>query len=148
MFDLAWHEFMEVQASEGQINKALDILSALALTCGRSTQEIPWKNTKEMYATIDSIHEGHVPWKRMYFKYTGILPVEPPKWMVARYELCYRDMRLLLHEQLSSGEFKDHFDYAPYQMFDSNGDRIICNLMSGDWASKQTVCDTKLSLGP
>ena len=87
-----------------------------------------------MYVMID---EGHVGWKRKYFQYTGTLPPEPPKWMVAWYELCYWDMHLLLHEQLALGEFKDHFDYMLHQIFDGNGDCIICNLMSGTGLQSQ-----------
>lgn len=144
MFAHAWCKFMEVQASESQINKGLDILSALTLTCGGSSDNIPWKNAKQMYVTINSTCEGHVPWKRKYFQYTGTLPLELLKWMVAWYRLWYHDMCLLLHEQLALVEFKDHFDYAPHQIFNGNGYCIICNLMSGNWVLKQAVCDTKL----
>jgi hypothetical protein len=34
-------------------------------------------NAKDMYSTIDEISEGHVPWKRVYFKYASSLPPNP-----------------------------------------------------------------------
>jgi hypothetical protein len=40
----AWREFVEVQASEHQINEGLDILTAQCIISGGCAHNIPWKN--------------------------------------------------------------------------------------------------------
>ncbi|KAJ7017983.1 hypothetical protein C8F04DRAFT_978189, partial [Mycena alexandri] len=98
----------------------------------------PWKDTQELYATIDSIQDGQAPWKTYNLRYTGPLPPgQPPKWMTQSYELCTRDTRQLLHNQLGTAAFKDHVDLIPYRQFNHTGRRVWSNLMSGDWAWSQ-----------
>ena len=59
--------------------------------------------------------------------------------MQEEYELCYRDVRLLLKSQLANPEFKSHFNYRAYREFNADGDRRFSNFMSGDWAWNQSV---------
>jgi hypothetical protein len=59
--------------------------------------------------------------------------------MMETYELCCRDTRQVLHQQLATPEFKDKFDSVPYRQFNSTGKRVYSNLMSGDWAWDQAV---------
>jgi hypothetical protein len=92
-----------------------------------------------MYTTIDAIQEGNAPWKTVTFKYNGPRPADPPKWMLETYELCTRDSRLVLHQQLATRDFMDKIDYVPYRQFKADGDRIWSNLMSADWAWAQAV---------
>lgn len=94
---------------------------------------LPWSSVAEMYATIDSIQEGDAPFKTISFKYSGPLPPNPPCWMMETYDLCARDARLLLHNQLCTTDFKDQINLRPYQQFDHKGDCVWFNLMSGDW---------------
>ncbi|KAM6491500.1 hypothetical protein JOM56_013069 [Amanita muscaria] len=97
------------------------------LSSGGNTNNVPWRNVQDMYLTIDKIREGHVPWKRTYFQ----------------------DLRLLLHEQLSSPDFRDLFDYVPYHLFSDAGDHYWSNLMSAEWAWKQAdiICDNPANIG-
>ncbi|KAJ6455051.1 hypothetical protein C8R45DRAFT_1188795 [Mycena sanguinolenta] len=57
--------------------------------------------------------------------------------MTEEYELCVRDLRTVLHNQLGTSSFKDDVDYVPYRQFNHTGKRVWSNLMSGDWAWKQ-----------
>jgi hypothetical protein len=59
--------------------------------------------------------------------------------MTQSYELCTRDVRQLLHNQLGTTAFKDHVNLVPYRQFNHGGRRVWSNLMSGDWAWKQAV---------
>jgi hypothetical protein len=59
--------------------------------------------------------------------------------MTATYELCVRDSRAVLHEQLANPNFRNSFDSAPYWQFTSSGERIFSNVLSGDWAYRQAV---------
>ena len=73
-------------------------------------------------------------------RYTGERPSGvPPRWMTQEYELYTRDSRTLLHQQLSSEQFKDSLTPTPYRQFDSAGNRVLSNFMSGDWAWDQAV---------
>lgn len=128
---------MEAQSSAGAINTALDLWAAQVLKYGGDT---PWKNAGQLYATIDSIQHGDAPWKVHKIRYQGPIPAgTPPKWMTETYELCTRNVRTVLHNQLATADFKDKFNYSPYRQFNGEGKRVWSNLMSGEWAWKQAV---------
>ncbi|KAH7903589.1 hypothetical protein BJ138DRAFT_1191650, partial [Hygrophoropsis aurantiaca] len=132
-FDFAHYHFVEVQSSEGEINKALNHWAASLAEYGAHP---PWKNTDEMYATIDAIQCGDAPWKVHKLRYQGPPPPAggtPPKWMTQTYELCSRDARVVLLNQLSTPDFKNSINTIPYQQFNAKGSRIFSNMMSGDW---------------
>ncbi|KAK7012554.1 hypothetical protein R3P38DRAFT_3019709 [Favolaschia claudopus] len=136
-FDFAHYHFVELQTSEHQINTALDLWAATVTQFGKTA---PWQNAAELYATIDSIQQGDMPWKTYQMRYTGPSPPStPPRWMTQTYEVCARDLRAVLHHQLGSPDFKDAVDMVPYLQFNHAGHRVWSNLMSGDWAWKQAV---------
>jgi hypothetical protein len=112
-------------------------MAANIKACG--DESVPWSSAEEMYATIDAIQEGNAPWKTVSFTYNGPRPANPPKWMLETYELCTRDSRLVLHQQLATSDYVDKIDYVPYRQFKAGGDRIWSNLMSADWAWAQAV---------
>ncbi|KAJ7918908.1 hypothetical protein B0H13DRAFT_1991238 [Mycena leptocephala] len=90
-------------------------------------------------STRQSTHSGWPsPVEDLYAPLFGPLPPgTPPKWMTQSYELCTRDVRQLLHNQLGTTAFKDHVNLVPYRQFNHSGRRVWSNLMSGDWAWKQ-----------
>lgn len=107
--------------------------------------QVPFSNHRELYAAIDSVPVGGVPWQSISIKYNGVPSHgddsdEPqPKWMSNTYEVFYRDPRLVVHEMLANPDFKDNIDFAPYHVFNEDGDRVYQHLMSGDWAWEQAV---------
>ena len=101
--------------------------------------DVPWRNADDLYKTIDSIQSGDAPWKCYRFSYTGPKPVVPPQWMEETYELNARDVVLVLEHQLDTSDFNGQSNYAPYQEFNPQGDRVYSNLMSGHWASREAV---------
>ncbi|KAJ7234268.1 hypothetical protein C8J57DRAFT_1453129 [Mycena rebaudengoi] len=134
-FDFAQYHFVEQQSSERNIDTALDIWAASVMEFGGSA---PWANATELYAAIDKIRHGDAPWKTYLIRYNGPLPPgTPPRWMTQEYELCTRDVRQVLHQQLATSAFKDQVDLVPYRQFNHSGSRVWSNLMSGDWAWKQ-----------
>ncbi|KAJ7204092.1 hypothetical protein GGX14DRAFT_369056 [Mycena pura] len=134
-FDFTQFHFVEAQSSASDINKALELWAASVLKYGGTA---PWKNARDLYATIDAIQLGDVPWKTFKMRYAGPLPPgTPPKWMTQTYDLCARDVRQLLHQQLATAAFKDHINLVPYQQFNHAGRRVWSNLMSGEWAWAQ-----------
>ncbi|THU98715.1 hypothetical protein K435DRAFT_856353 [Dendrothele bispora CBS 962.96] len=134
----SWEPFSERLGFEFAINHTLDMWAALVLHYGGDT---PWDSANQLYDTIDSIRKGNIGWKTYKLTYQGPLPPgTPPKWMRQEYELCVRDAREVIDEQLGTQEFDQEFDgkihYTPYKQFE-NGKRRFSNLMSGDWAHKQ-----------
>jgi Plavaka transposase len=137
-FDFAHYHFVEVQNSAPLIDKALDLWAATVTVFGG---DVPWRNSRELYATLDSIQLGDSPWKIYKIRYQGPRPPgTPPKWMTQTYELCARDTRQVLHHQFKTTQFKDSINLTPYRQFDGNGERTWSNLMSADWAWTQAVC--------
>ncbi|KAJ7084139.1 hypothetical protein C8R44DRAFT_903496 [Mycena epipterygia] len=134
-FDFVEHHFSVVQSSATNINTALDLWAASVMKFGSTA---PWKDAADLYATIDEIQHGDAPWKTSHIRYTGPLPAgTPPNWMTQDYELCTRNLRDVLHNQLATPSFKEHVDYVPYRQFNHTGKRVWSNLMSCDWAWQQ-----------
>ncbi|KAK7462238.1 hypothetical protein VKT23_007843 [Stygiomarasmius scandens] len=132
-FEFAHYHFVEQHTSRQGINRALDIWAASLLRHG-IRDGTPWKSVDHLYSAIDSIREGHIAWKTYTVKYEGPLPPgTPPKWMTQEFELCVRDAREVVHEQLGTKEFNGKVHYTPYMQFE-NGEHRFSNLMSGDWA--------------
>ncbi|KAJ7627285.1 hypothetical protein FB45DRAFT_979682 [Roridomyces roridus] len=139
-FDFADYHFVQLQTSEGKLCKALDLWAASVMPYGGTA---PWKDAAELYAVIDSIQAGDMPWSTYEMHYTGELPAgTPPKWMTQTYEVCARNLRDVLHHQLESAGFKDCIDMVPYQQFNHDHHRVWSNLMSADWAWKQAADPT------
>ncbi|KAG7098147.1 hypothetical protein E1B28_000117 [Marasmius oreades] len=130
-FDWSHFFYIELKASNGKINKALDILQAQLLEVGGG--QTPFRNTKDLYAAIDSIREENTPWITYNVKYTGELPDNPPLWMTEVYKFCVHDTLNVLIEQLKTKAFRDQFNYTPYQEWNTRNERIYSNLLSGDW---------------
>ncbi|KAJ3529105.1 hypothetical protein NMY22_g9137 [Coprinellus aureogranulatus] len=94
----------------------------------------PWNTAQDLLATIDGIQQGDAPFVTLLFRYSGPLPAQPPAWMTQTYELCVRDLREVIRQQLSTPDFADEFCTAPYRQFQPDGERVWTNLFSGDWA--------------
>ena len=74
-FDFAWYHFIEVESSEWNLNKGLDLWVASVLQHGGLA---PWKSATELYETIDAIQHGDAPWKTYKFCYQGPMLPTPP----------------------------------------------------------------------
>ncbi|KAF8465884.1 hypothetical protein DFH94DRAFT_796165 [Russula ochroleuca] len=125
-FDFANYHFVEAQTSASLIDKALDHWAGCVLLFGGVA---PWKNSSELYATIDAIN---------LVQYQGPFPPGiPPKWITQMYELCTCDLCQVLHHQLRTTTFKDNINLSPYCQFDNTYQRTWSNLMSADWTWAQ-----------
>jgi Plavaka transposase len=66
--------------------------------------------------------------------------------MTEKFILVTRNICCLLHKQIACADFNGHWDYVPYKEFNSAGEHVWSNLMSGEWAAKQVVCGLSLIL--
>ena len=107
--------------------------------------EPPFKNSKDMYDTIDAIPLGNIPWQSVTLNYNGPPPEtlgpnsESPPWMSADYDIWFHDPHLLIHEIIGNPKFKGQFDFTPYQEYDMDSQHRFEKFMSGDWAWRQVV---------
>lgn len=118
--------------------------AAQIIQCGGDPDdEFPWKNAGDLYANIDEIrHGGLAKWASYEVQYHGPLPADgpPPKWMTQKFELCLRNTRDVICQQLACRDFQGRVNFRPYQQFNKSRKRVYSNLVSGDWAWKKAVC--------
>ena len=94
----------------------------------------PFRNHKDLYATINATKVGDVPWKSFSLNYTGAHPDGPvPLWMDAKYEVWFRDPKKVVHNSIQNLDFCGEFDYAPYHDY-VDDKHIFGDFMSGHWA--------------
>lgn len=146
-FRLAEFVFTETEMSERNSNTLMEIIAALLRP---HDEDPPFRDHKELLATIDAIPYGDIPWKSFKAKYQGDFPSgEVPEWMTTEYEVHYRDPHQVVLNMLANPDFDGHFDYMPFQEF-ANEKRRWSNFMSGNWAWRQAVSyclnDLKLKL--
>lgn len=140
-FELAEFLYKENQMSAGNIDKLLNIWGQHAASTGG---EAPFRNHKALYETIDSTPVGDVPWQSFKLKYDGIRPTrDAPAWMDDEHIVWFRDPCDLLRNLLSNTDFDGEFDYMPFQEYDDNGNHRYQDFMSGNWAWRQAVRDSR-----
>jgi Plavaka transposase len=133
-FEIAELVYRKARMSEGNIDDLFKICSG---------NQVPFSNHKELYAAIDGLSVGGVPWQSFSVQYNGVYSnnggAPQPQWMSDVHEVFYRDPQQVVHEMLANPDFKDGMDFVPYRIFDKDGVRMYQHLMSGDWAWEQAV---------
>ena len=122
----------------------IDLFSQLSKEAG---SQLPFSNHRELFAAIDGISVGDIPWHSFMVQYRdedGLggdrsWSESRPKWMSDVHEVFYRDPRRVIHQMLANPDYKDSMDFSPYRAFDNDGVRQYQHLMSGDWAWDQAV---------
>ena len=125
-----------------------DLLSILKTRAAGMGGDAPFKNCAELYATIDSITEGEIPWDSFTVQYDGPRPeANLPAWMDEKFQVFYRNPREVVWSMLANKAFDGNFDYTPYRQYE-NGQRVWRDFMSGNFSWKQAVRITPCSYGP
>ncbi|KAJ6618080.1 hypothetical protein B0H10DRAFT_2176326 [Mycena sp. CBHHK59/15] len=98
----------------------------------------PFADHKDLYATIDAIQQGDIPWESFSVKYTGPIPETGavPVWMTETFEVWFRSPLAIFEKQLANPDFKDEMDWSPKRIF-KNGKRQFTDLFSGNWVWEQ-----------
>ncbi|KAI0644717.1 hypothetical protein C8Q79DRAFT_913020 [Trametes meyenii] len=130
-FEIADFLYRRAQMSGSKIDELME-LWACTLPEG---QDPPFASHEHLYATLDAIKQGDVPWQTFSVSYNGPIPEGAmPSWMVREYDVWFRDPRLVLREQYSNPDFANDIDWAPKRLLLPNGKRQYRDFMSGDWA--------------
>ncbi|KAM6501867.1 hypothetical protein JOM56_001844 [Amanita muscaria] len=137
-FELADFVYRRVQMSNGNIDALCKIAASLV------KGPPPFKNHSDLYKTIDDISLRDVEWEAFTVEYSGDIPEDDaPPWMLAKYDVSFRDPRLIIQDMVSNTDYKDEFDYAPYREYDCDDLQRYHHFMSGDWAWKQAEALSK-----
>jgi len=145
-FELADFLFTNAQLSQKKIDDLLELWAATLIPHGDSA---PIANHLDLHRQIDAIDLGDVQWEHAYLKYEGPLPetTHHPEWKTTEYDIWYRDPRQVIKNILARPDLEGHIDYTAYQEF--NGEkRQYGNMMSGDWAWRQSVRSVHPTLLP
>jgi hypothetical protein len=133
-FEFAEFLFTQEEMAQSRVDRFAQLLAALY-----PDKDPPFADHKDLYATIDAIQQGDVPWQSFSIQYTGPLPDGVvPEWMTQKYEVWFRSPLEIFEKQLANPDFKDEIDWAPKRIF-KNGKRQLTDLFSGNWAWKQAV---------
>jgi Plavaka transposase len=118
-FQLTNFLFKHSQMPGTEIDELMQIW-ANTLSAG---QDPPFVDHNDLYNTIDATILWDVSWQSFLVTYSGELPEhgDIPPWMWAEYDIWFHDPKVVLQNQLGNLDFKDKFDYAPFQKFNDNG---------------------------
>lgn len=133
--------FSKAEMSKGNIDAVLDIWGRRNVSDGLGEGSPIFSSADEMYGVIDSITYGSAPWRSVSLQYNGPVEANAPNWKRVKYELIVRDTRTVVDNMLANTDFVDHFDYVPYQEYESpDSDNVrYSNGMSGQWAYRVAV---------
>lgn len=135
-FETADLLFRETEMSNRNTDTLFDLWAADVL---HHKRQPPFADHDDLHEVLDSITAGDAPWHSFQVGYNGELPgTDVPNWMSGKYDVFYRDPRLVVENILANPEFDGHFDYAPYRQFADNK-RRWSDFMSGNWCWKQAV---------
>ncbi len=135
-FETAEFLYKRTQMSQGNVDFLMDLWAASLLQHG----SVPsFAKFKHMHELIDSTPLGDAPWATMEASFVGDLPNNPPSWMTAKYELCFRDPRVCTRNMLANPDFVNEFDAVPYREYNGWMRQWYCDLLSGDWSWRQAV---------
>lgn len=133
-FETADFLFKKAEMSQGNIDILMELWSSTA-----EDGEAPFRDHREMLATIDAIDGSDAPWQSFTASYSGTRPPgDPPDWMLKDYTVFFRNPLAVVRSIISNPDFEGKFDYVPYMEFEDEK-RRWSDLMSGEWAWKQAV---------
>ncbi|KAI0059028.1 hypothetical protein BV25DRAFT_1871690 [Artomyces pyxidatus] len=134
-FETADFLFKTVQMSQKNVTFLMDLIAAMLLQYGGTP---PFSSSKDMLSVLDSIPLGDTAWSSFTMSYTGERPEgDVPSWMLAEYEVWYRNPSDVLANCLDNPSFKDEMTYSPYREYGSDGRRRLKDLNSGNWSWRQ-----------
>ncbi|KAJ7933217.1 hypothetical protein B0H13DRAFT_2227419 [Mycena leptocephala] len=132
-FEFAEFLYVREEMSGTGIDRLAELLAALY-----KGEDPPFADHKDLYATIDAIQQGDIPWESFSVKYAGPVPETGtvPVWMTETFEVWFRSPLAIFEKQLANPDFKDEMDWAPKRVF-KDGKRQFTDLFSGNWAWEQ-----------
>ncbi|KAG1873124.1 hypothetical protein F4604DRAFT_1880988 [Suillus subluteus] len=117
----------------------IDFLMELwAFKAMKYEEDSPFKSHRDVYATIDTIQAGDVPWQCFTVSPQEDLPSNAPTWKQHEYQVWYRDPDAVIKNMLDNPDFDGQFDYTPYIQYDKDGQCQWMNFMSSNYAWRKS----------
>lgn len=136
-FETAEFLYKQEQMSGANIDRLLDLWEASLLRYGGHA---PFENAADVYETIDRTRLSDVRWQNMKIGHLSERQEDnPPPWTIAKYDVWFRDPRLVAQEMIGNINFDGQIDFAPKQVFNASGERELRDFMSGDFSWRQAV---------
>jgi hypothetical protein len=133
-FEMAELLYVKDEMAAGTIDDLFRII-----TDWYNGQPPPADDHKEMYAMIDAINDGNVPWDSFTICYNETARNDDtPPWMTEDFEVWFRDPVTVLENMLADPELAKGMDYTPKRIF-RDGKRQYRDLMSGNHVWEQAV---------
>ncbi|THH29539.1 hypothetical protein EUX98_g4659 [Antrodiella citrinella] len=136
-FEMAEWAFEKVETSGPDFTQLMKILTAKQVVQGQGKDSGFYRHSDDLLKTIDAIEVGDAPWESFTIRYTGPLPLDAPQWKREGYTVYTRNTLTVARNMLKSPDFKNSFDYTPFQEYIGVNERRWSNFMSGHWAWKQ-----------
>ncbi|KAG1896024.1 uncharacterized protein F5891DRAFT_1130403 [Suillus fuscotomentosus] len=117
----------------------IDFLMELwAFKAAKYEEDSPFKSHRDVYATIDVIRAGDVPWQCFSVAPQHNLDSDVPWWQQTEYQVWYQDPDAVIQAMLANPDFAGQFDYSPYVHYDQSGKHRWKDFMSGNYAWRKS----------
>jgi hypothetical protein len=118
----------------------IDFLMELwAFKAAKYKEDSPFKLHCDVYATIDTIRAGDVPWQCFTVSPHEDLPSDASTWKQHEYQVWYCDPDAIIKNMLDCPDFDEQFYYSPYIQYDKTQQHRWTNFMSGNYAWRKSV---------
>ena len=123
--------YCHTQVSASNIDMLLELWAQSVEDIGASA---PFHNHEELYAVIDSLPLGDVPWQCMETQLPEDGDQDTPGWRHTTYEIWYQDPDIVISNMLNNPDFNGQFNMCPYIDLNTDGNRRWSNVMSANIA--------------
>ncbi|KAN0101260.1 hypothetical protein V8E55_001244 [Tylopilus felleus] len=132
-FETAEFLYSKCQMSATKINTLLYLWACSLHPYGA---EPPFRDHRHLHEVIDAMVVGDVKWQSFSVSYTGGTPdMNPPDWMLQKYDIWFRDPREVIHKILGNPSFVSEMDLRPFEGYSTeNQTRQYKDFMSAEWA--------------
>ncbi|KAH9910697.1 uncharacterized protein BXZ73DRAFT_57860 [Epithele typhae] len=138
-FEFAQWSFDSSPQSRAGLRQLWKILQAKFTADGLENYSPFYRSKSDIEDAIDDIPFGDAAWTTIAIRYRGPVGPDSPSWKRQVYLVHTRDALTVAECIAANAEFKDMFDYVPYEEYTAPDCRRVCNLMSGQWAFRMAT---------
>ena len=110
--------------SAKQIDALMDIWAATLLESNPDNPQCmmpPFASVKHLYDVINDTPLAGIKWSKLLVKYSGTQPpLDWLPWMDQMFNVWFHDPLACIHNILENLDFKQSFNYVPYQEFQAD----------------------------
>ncbi|TFK91072.1 hypothetical protein K466DRAFT_542342 [Polyporus arcularius HHB13444] len=150
-FEFVEYVYEKTEQSEEDVAHLLEILAARDVLHGGENIPSIFHNAQHFFEALDAIRQGQTKWRSVALRYAGPINADSPSWMRQPYVIHFRNALEAVKNIAASPDFDGSFETAPYiettTLPSGQATHRICNLMSGQWASRKAISELPDTLG-